>query len=87
MQYIPTISEDILASAFQSLKEQEDEDANVFMIIKEENPLILQLASFVINSDSLSEEFKDGYCKGISSLYTLISSQLESESMEESIKL
>jgi hypothetical protein len=57
------------------------------MEIKDENPLLLDLVSFIINSEALSEDFKDGFCKGVSSLYKLVSSQIESDHMERDIRL
>ena len=81
-QYIPRISRGTLDSTYQSIIE-DDGEVN-FDLIKEENPNVLVLVHDVMNSDLFNADFREGFCKGINSLYRLINSQMQSDDMRDS---
>lgn len=79
-QYIPRISKRTLDSTYQSIIE-DDGEIN-FDLIKKENPNILILVKDINESDLFNDDFREGFIKGINSLYRLINSQMESNDYE-----
>lgn len=75
---MPLISIETFNSVCVSVKH--NPEANPFFKIRKENPVVALLLKSVLESDE-SESFKDGFCRGLSSMYKLVDSQLEADEL------
>lgn len=81
---IPIITMENLNSALASLQHnKEQKNKEVYKRLYEEQPIFLEITSYVIDNDNNSHELKDGFCKGMAQFYDLIWRALEAQELEE----
>ena len=80
---MPEVSLDIIHSTTVSIEDGKKFWENTLDTMLQENPLLYQLLVVSGNNAIKSEDFKDGYQKGASLIYVLLSRQIEAENMNE----
>ena len=80
---MPQISLEIIQSTTVSIEDGKRFWENALDTMLKENPLLYQLLVVSGNNAIKSEDFKDGYQKGASLIYVLLSRQIEAENMNE----
>ena len=80
---IPKVSLDVLQSTTVSIENGKDFWENALNKMQKENPLLYQLLIVSETNATKSIEFSDGYKRGATLIYILLSRQAEAEDMNE----
>lgn len=55
----------------------------IYQDMEQENPVLWSLVEAVIESETLSKDFQEGYCRAAAAFYGLLRNQLEADEMNE----
>jgi hypothetical protein len=81
-QLMPKVHEDIVHTKILRIND-EGYQQNLYTQIAEENPFLWHLIELAITDDSISHDFKDGYCKAAAQFYDLLKTQMEINQLED----
>ena len=82
---LPVVHEDIWHGMLATAVDEGKEYAfQCYEVIREENPILFNLIIVVLEDDTKSESFKEGYCRAALHIYTALRTQAECDLLEES---
>ena len=80
---IPKVSLDVLQSTTVSIEDSKEFWENAIDTMLAENPLLYQLLAVSETNHTKAPEFIDGYKRGASLIYILLSRQAEADNMND----
>ena len=80
---LPRIKQELVASTYQSIVSDPEYNKQIYLRMKEENPVLWNLLISILKDETKGIEFKDGYSKGVAQVYELLRAQSECDEMAE----